>query len=474
MLVILGLIWISLSLTTNIDGYTTDCPAHTIAIFNGGLVYNACRPFSCICLNQTLSNVEDCRGTDLNETSRKCIDGYSFQTLLTQFISPSCLWVRLVRDEDFDLDIENGTITEINTNLQHSMEDYLYNPEYKEAYICRENLLPGDKTDGIILWCSILTVDDGNYTIANGSLIVPGLSDAISPKYYNINQNSSTVSICFNSSLEFLRSLRKSLIDKRDFTINSHFELTLKGVLGHEDSVYPPGNYWVTYDEEHAIVVFGENEPVIVPASTFARNLYIYHIISAIFCFFTLLFHLAIPKINLHTKSLLCHVFSMMLMYIAFTFKRFYSEVQSKPAKCLLFGFFYVTIIGTFLWLNIIAYELWKVFASLRGIATKSISDQRLRLFLKSLYAWGIPLVILCVIFGISYNENLQEKLGLNFMTDIHEAFPINTTFSWIFIHGPMSAILFINLLLFLLTILNIRKARRGTKMLNKNVNRKL
>ncbi|GAB6030801.1 hypothetical protein CHUAL_007648 [Chamberlinius hualienensis] len=431
------------------------CPSHMDAIFtNNGIELMACEPYHCLCIDDSISDVVDCSDSYSTDIC------FEIKTFKKKFLSPSCHWVKLLKGIDFSIDISNNvTLYENKTNLTYPFGDFIYNAYSKEAYICRENLLPGDRSDNISLWCSMV-----NNTVSDDSLLVSGLNYR-----FKIDDEYD----CVNTNIDFLRSYHGILnITEYQFQLLPNWDLLDKGIYGLDDVKHPLGSYYISYDKTLAVISIVKART----ASVFIKNIYPLYIVSIIFCLLTLLVHLALPKIKFHTKSLLCHVFSMMLMYIALTLRYCIRTIEWIPGRIMVFGFFYVTLMGTFMWLNVIAYDLWKVFAKLRGTVTQSLSDERLRLALKCLYAWGVPILVWFIIIGITHDKPTAKQLGFELIT-AHFPFPqssLSDTFYWIFIHGPIATILLINLVFFVLTIWNIRAAGKGSKILNKNINKKL
>ncbi|GAB6026636.1 hypothetical protein CHUAL_013043 [Chamberlinius hualienensis] len=217
------------------------CPDHMELIVNSdGTEFMACEPYLCLCLNENATDVADCDESPLNQIL--CPD--DFEEFQTKFLSTSCHWVKLKRDEDFNFN--RGDLYEKKTKLTYPLGDYIYNPKYKEAYICHENLLPNDKTDYIILWCSIVESKVYMSTFEDYSVLDQTI-------YLNSEYD------CMNTSIDFLRSEMKGILNKTEYDFEQlpNGNLLEKGVEGFGDIEYPLGSYYISFDKRFAVIGFG-------------------------------------------------------------------------------------------------------------------------------------------------------------------------------------------------------------------------
>jgi len=129
--------------------------------------------------------------------------------------------------------------------------------------------------------------------------------------------------------------------------------------------------------------------------------------------------------------------------------------------------------LGAFFWLNVLAFDLWRVFSKLKGI-TPGGNKVKKRIFLaKCVYAWGIPVILCATVIGISYNPKIQRTIYIDLKFEKVSWFQEKSS-CMIFFYTPIIIILVENLIFFLLTIVNIRRASSGTDMVNKRISRKL
>ncbi|GAB6026190.1 hypothetical protein CHUAL_012401 [Chamberlinius hualienensis] len=244
-----------LCLTTIVNCF---CPAHMTEIYgNDDTELQACQPLVCICLNQNLTDVDVCH-SDIPTNQELCPESYS--NFVEIVLNEKCHWVKLSQYTDFEFNLVSGEIEEFQTRKKYTLGEYVYNPVDKEVYICRENLLPSDKTDDIMLWCSVLNYNTTEKpTIVNGKLVVPNLNHSISSKYYEYSDDPDyEVSVCVNTSVDFLRYEHKAFLNISDFKfeIESNWSLTVHWNEKSEKQNYHLGSYYKSVDDRFSVVTY--------------------------------------------------------------------------------------------------------------------------------------------------------------------------------------------------------------------------
>ncbi|XP_012262716.2 G-protein coupled receptor Mth2 [Athalia rosae] len=192
--------------------------------------------------------------------------------------------------------------------------------------------------------------------------------------------------------------------------------------------------------------------------------------ISCAFLLITLLVYICLPALqNLHGKTLMCHVGSLLMAYICLTMVAVASPADSQldPADdandavdstslCILIGYMMLfSFLSTFFWLNVICFDIWWKFGSLRhsGRSNTRRRENYKRFLFYCLYAWGLALVFMLLAVATDMfkliPKYLRPGIGMNrcwFSTGRQQYGEV------LFFTGPVSLQLVVNLIFFILT----------------------
>ncbi|CAO1344995.1 unnamed protein product [Diamesa tonsa] len=132
--------------------------------------------------------------------------------------------------------------------------------------------------------------------------------------------------------------------------------------------------------------------------------------ISAAFLFATFLVYICLPKLlNLHGKTLVCHVISLFVAYASLSTVQMTTEV--KPSFCKLIAFtVYFSFLSAFSWLNVMCFDIWWTFGSLRIVHGMRRTTEMKRFIIYSIYAWGFPLIMSIVTFMVDFYKLVPDK----------------------------------------------------------------
>ncbi|CAH2104763.1 unnamed protein product [Euphydryas editha] len=178
--------------------------------------------------------------------------------------------------------------------------------------------------------------------------------------------------------------------------------------------------------------------------------------ISSVCLALTLIVYCALPELrNLHGRTLICHV-SMMLLACSCLARVQHSEVEDYLI-CTLLGYgIYFGFVAAFSWLNVMCFDIWWTFGSVRTVKLlrKSASERR-RFIWYSLYAWSIAVMLTLTTFlldqyPISTILDANIGRGACWFGSVQ-----NTQSDWphyIFFVVPMGIVTCINFVLWLLT----------------------
>lgn len=122
--------------------------------------------------------------------------------------------------------------------------------------------------------------------------------------------------------------------------------------------------------------------------------------ISSVCLALTLLVYISLPELrNLHGRTLICHV-SMMLLAFGCLARAQYTRVADNTT-CTLIGYgIYFGFVAAFAWLNVMCFDIWWTFGSVRSVQPMRKASTELRRFLwYSLYAWSTAILLTLVMF---------------------------------------------------------------------------
>uniref|UniRef100_A0A2A4JF49 G-protein coupled receptors family 2 profile 2 domain-containing protein n=1 Tax=Heliothis virescens TaxID=7102 RepID=A0A2A4JF49_HELVI len=165
-----------------------------------------------------------------------------------------------------------------------------------------------------------------------------------------------------------------------------------------------------------------------------------------------------------HRLLIMAYLISFLLSFSVKFFEIFLILWKiSYRHMCLYFTFiFYFFFISGFFWRNIMCYDMWWTISSKRSLSGQC-SDSRVRLFLYFVYGFGMPGVITGIVATLEFSDiendhpfmpNIQNE-GCNALYGYSKA---------IYQYGPVCLLFCINLILFGLTILKIKKINKETK----------
>ncbi|CAH0603223.1 unnamed protein product [Chrysodeixis includens] len=117
--------------------------------------------------------------------------------------------------------------------------------------------------------------------------------------------------------------------------------------------------------------------------------------ISSVCLALTLVVYMSLPELrNLHGRTLICHV-SMMLLAFGCLARVQYNHVPNAT-MCTLLGYgIYFGFVAAFAWLNVMCFDIWWTFGSVRTVQPMRKAGAELRRFLwYSLYAWSSSILL--------------------------------------------------------------------------------
>ncbi|XP_044254851.1 G-protein coupled receptor Mth2-like isoform X5 [Tribolium madens] len=206
------------------------------------------------------------------------------------------------------------------------------------------------------------------------------------------------------------------------------------------------------------VCTFGDEEDQLVSA--------IGMIISMPFLLLTFIAYALLPDRNLHMKALMFYVINLMFSYLLLVIIQL-TESQFAEVTCKSLGYFCLFFfLVSFFWMNVICIDIWWGFSGLRGFTGSQKTAERKRFIFYCIYAWGMPVIHVLIVYLIDSvakeNSVLKPDIG-NGQCFLKRGFP-----ELLYFYGPMAILITINVVLFTITALKIRKIKRETAMLKK------
>ncbi|KYN05227.1 G-protein coupled receptor Mth2 [Cyphomyrmex costatus] len=254
--------------------------------------------------------------------------------------------------------------------------------------------------------------------------------------------------------------------------------LTSEGHVSVENyAVYDQDNYCMDvfynkseFDHHFHLFICFEN-PATNEISTRYRMNTVLEIISCAFLLMTLLVYVCLPSLqNLHGKTLMCHVSSLLLAFTCLpiitwnmpgdVIERQFMITCKALAYTMLFAF-----LSAFSWLNVMCFDIWWTFGVLRGNTITKAREHRKRFLLYCIYAWGLSLLVSILVIVADSTEILPNYLqpGIGnrgcWFTQNRDSYGELTFFI-----GPVMILLISNVIFFILTSTHCNKVQAEIK----------
>lgn len=213
------------------------------------------------------------------------------------------------------------------------------------------------------------------------------------------------------------------------------------------------------------------SDPVVHDHPNFQVNSAL-EIISCMFLLITLLVYACLPSLqNLHGKTLMCHVSSLLLAFTCLAIitwttpgSPFDIQEEKEPATRTCKALAYIMLfcfLSSFSWLNVMCFDIWWTFGILRGGTITKARGHRKKFLLYCLYAWGFSFVVTILTIVADRTDVLPVYLRPD----------IGNTGCWFthglisygeltFFIGPVTVQLIVNIVFFTLTAVHCNKVK--------------
>ncbi|KAJ8722240.1 hypothetical protein PYW08_004642 [Mythimna loreyi] len=185
-------------------------------------------------------------------------------------------------------------------------------------------------------------------------------------------------------------------------------------------------------------------------------------LISSFFLVLVLVVYCLLPKLqNLIGRVLMAYTLSILVTFLLKIIIHLGKESfeTSKPCKTLT-PMLYFAALSSFFWLNVMSFDVWW---SLRGHRKRRDINRRgelVKFLWYCLYAWGTPLLITAIVTTL---DNIKlENLNI-YKPPFSDCF-VNDDGVQYYFFIPIGVIIFVNIILFLLTVYNIWMIKRAVQ----------
>ncbi|XP_039309678.1 G-protein coupled receptor Mth2 [Solenopsis invicta] len=193
-------------------------------------------------------------------------------------------------------------------------------------------------------------------------------------------------------------------------------------------------------------------------------------IVNCVFLLMTFLIYAYLPNLqNLHGKTVMCYINSLLLAIIFTFITKWYGEVvfeQRSYTICKALA--YVTLffnLSIHLWLNVMCFDMWWTFRTLRE--NRIMKNRNKRFLLYCLYAWSISFLLLSLTIFADFTDVLPDYLKPKF-NDFECVFMVTDNWDFvgdvIFGVGPQMILLTSNVVFFILTSKYYNKVKADIK----------
>lgn len=172
---------------------------------------------------------------------------------------------------------------------------------------------------------------------------------------------------------------------------------------------------------------------------------------------------------NLHGKSLMCYVFSLSTLYISLSVVQLEGNTfMPEGIPCIFTGYtIYISVLLCFFWLNVMCFDIWSTFKEMRGR-----SGDNKRFLAYSLYAFGVPLLLTSIVFCIDKYSSVPDHFRP--LVGMKRCWLQNSrTVEAIYTYAPISVILVVNIALYSITALTIRRVLKETAVIRNGESQK-
>uniref|UniRef100_A0A182QW48 G-protein coupled receptors family 2 profile 2 domain-containing protein n=1 Tax=Anopheles farauti TaxID=69004 RepID=A0A182QW48_9DIPT len=236
----------------------------------------------------------------------------------------------------------------------------------------------------------------------------------------------------------------------------NEFSLLPDGVLAYGPSLYNYRHYCLNADEFEPLALAGYCETV--DALAMHRMYSIGILVSLPFLVVTFVVYALLPEMqNIPGKSLMCYVACLTVAYLLIALMRF-NVYSYRSVWCFTTGYLvYAALLASFFWLNVMAFDIFWTFGGSRGR-----SSERRKFLYYSLYAWGVPLLLVGFVALVDntefIHESMRPQIGLDrcFVSE-------ERLVGFLYMYMPLLVLVGANVIFFAVTAIRIFRMEQAT-----------
>ncbi|KAL4142489.1 hypothetical protein QTP88_004935 [Uroleucon formosanum] len=188
-------------------------------------------------------------------------------------------------------------------------------------------------------------------------------------------------------------------------------------------------------------------------------------ILSLPFLFSTFLVYALIRDLrNLHGKSLMCHVATLLVAYTSLITVQFVTDSINEEWCVFLAYVVQFFFLASFFWLNVMCFDLWWTFSGFRPLRGNIQEHEAKKFLIYSIYAWGSTALMTAITYGMEEylpDDSLRPEFG------VKSCWFSSFTATLLYFYGPIGILLFSNLLMFIHTAIMIVKHMNDARVLS-------
>lgn len=430
-------------------------------------------------LNVSLTILPRCMNVTITRTALKFLDN-QIQTTINSLnitiedtisfcypLSPQILNCPLIYYEKNCYEIHRKTqhLHVFHTNYRLQLGDYFTDHQGK-AFSCSEPL----PTPVSSLRCNYVTLDAGQFTILpNDSLYINESHKLIQrPIYATINQNS--VNVCYPLSIEFLNCPKTLLyiIRKSQYDVLPGKSLFYRS----HNQVADPSQYY-QYNEFNDVILCVTQQSM--KLCNLLLNIYVgCYLLSIVFLILLTIYYLVIPKQIIYKLCLVGHSAAMICYYAEAIVERIIDGHDSSISCYIFFFLKYFSFASAYTWITALAFDICSSFSSLvtSYCQRKMLIHQRQAILIYNILCWGIPFSMCVLVAIVELDTDLQKSLSI-YPTATGSCKCLcwlsNRLALFITHYGYHMCLSTINIILYVITVYNIRQDNMEAKTVNCN-----
>ncbi|XP_037042107.1 uncharacterized protein LOC119078616 [Bradysia coprophila] len=167
-----------------------------------------------------------------------------------------------------------------------------------------------------------------------------------------------------------------------------------------------------------------------------------------------------VDLLNLHGKTLVCHLSSLLSAYVSLAIVQFHSDQKLEHCFFVAYLIFF-SFLAAFCWQSIMCFDMWRTFGTIRTIRLMKRTKEMRTFLLYSLHGWGLPTILTLSAIFVDYFHLLPDswspQMGSKNMCWFARE---NWRGYFVFFFFPIALHILTNVILFILTAIHCNKIK--------------